>query len=387
MTPVVFTRQADIEHGLGQLFDSNELERFGGQPGFDPGVDAAGELAGDVVVSDVGALADEFIAVRGVVGDEDDLPVGRDEPTEPAREHRPQRVGQRTWNMVRRERGNGPHVDDFCPHPDESLRFFDGESAQWRTGRRTESLAVAFGEPREVGREGSQPSNQLTDERVLIGELQQRVGCLLATDRGGPFVRSRCRTERTGTMRRVHGQRVGEDQDFSLQRLPHRTGEFPGVFGAEEIGTPDGADHQRPAREHRDRPIAVEEQVGEMIRRVARCRQRPQREPTQVDFITGIKRLVRHLEMRGPRREERRAPPSELGTPRHIVSVRVRISGPRQPPPVLLDHRQVRLNHARGIDHQHPTVDRDEMPRVAESLVDNAHDLETHDQPQLRRLI
>ena len=83
-----------------------------GSPGGSPGVDAAGQLADEVFVADVEALADELVAVLVVVEDEHERPVRVDEPAEPAGERRPQRVGHRAGDVAGGERGDRADVDD-----------------------------------------------------------------------------------------------------------------------------------------------------------------------------------------------------------------------------------------------------------------------------------
>ncbi len=51
-----------------------------------------------------------------------------------------------------------------------------------------------------------------------------------------------------------------------------------GQIGTAQIGTPDGADHQRTPGEQTDRPAVSSEQVGMMVRGVARCGDRGQRD-------------------------------------------------------------------------------------------------------------
>ena len=76
-----------------------------------PGVDAAVELADELVVADVEALADDLGAVLVVAGDDHDRPVEVDDPAEPAGEHRSQRVGHRAGDVSGGELGDRAGVD------------------------------------------------------------------------------------------------------------------------------------------------------------------------------------------------------------------------------------------------------------------------------------
>jgi hypothetical protein len=141
-------------------------------------------------------------------------------------------------------------IDQHRALLDVSGDLFRGEARQFGDlPIRRDSAPIAFGQHAEVGGERSEPGEEPLDELVLVGHLQQGVGGPLPPDGGGPLRARWGGAERPGTVCRVHGEVVGEDEDLVAQRPEQLCGEFLAVLVAEQVGPSDGADHERAAGE------------------------------------------------------------------------------------------------------------------------------------------
>ena len=168
---------ADVDHGADDLVRVDERDPGDLAAGRSPGVDAAVELADDVLVADVEALADDLVAVLVVAGDDHDRPVEVDEPAEPAGEHRSQRRSRS--NRARARRRTRRSVGRSTIRAPAATC---GRRCRRRAGRVGELRVVAWsapvelGQPGEVGRERTEPGQQLLDEGVLVVDAEQVVG-------------------------------------------------------------------------------------------------------------------------------------------------------------------------------------------------------------------
>ena len=80
------------------------------------------ELAGEVLVADVEALADQLVAVLVVVEDEHDRPVRVDEPAEPAARTPAATRSTATRDVPGRERGDRARIDDHATRREVAAR-------------------------------------------------------------------------------------------------------------------------------------------------------------------------------------------------------------------------------------------------------------------------
>ena len=231
---------------------------------------------------------------------------------------------------------------------------------------------------REVGRGRTRAqSGRLPDELVLVGDGQQRVRRPLAPDGGRTSDRRGRGAERAGAVGGVHGQVVGQVR-ISVCRARNSWRASPSRRSL-RAGRSDrrAPDHQRSAGEQRHRLAGIDEQVGEVVGRVARRRDglagsrhrrarrsRPDRAP------------VRRLETGSCRGEERRAVGRERrGCPtrsRHGSGCRLSsaIANPAR--------RQCGAAHreAGRVDHHRCAIpETHDVRGVAEALVHDAHDV------------
>jgi hypothetical protein len=101
---------------------------------------------------------------------------------------------------------------------------------------------------------------------------------------------------------------IGQRQDLLVQGAVQLSCEGLAWFASEEVGTPDGSDHQRSAAEQRFRRAVNGQEVGEVVRCVPGCRNRPQLDVLgQRDDLVRVDGAVLVLELRRTGREERRA--------------------------------------------------------------------------------
>src|SRR5207302_8409921 len=100
-----------------------------------------------------------------------------DEPTEPARELRAQRDGERPRDVRRREGSQGPDVDDLGAVVPELPHTVDVEGVKGGLGGAVDAgpTTVAFPQAQEVWRVGPEAAKEQVDEGVLVGRSQQRV--------------------------------------------------------------------------------------------------------------------------------------------------------------------------------------------------------------------
>ena len=146
---------------------------------------------------------------------------------------------------------------------------------------------------------------------------------------------------------------------------------------AEQVGAAEGADHQRPAREQRRRRAVDDEEVGEVVGRVARRGDRPQRRrPPRARRSRPARRVGADLEAGRPRDARNvGAVGGELGAAGDVVGMRVGVGGPRDPPAPLGGHLALPVGEPGRVDHQRRAVtEADDVGGVPEALVDDAHD-------------
>src|SRR6266511_125733 len=150
-----------------------------------------------------------------------------------------------------------------------------------------------------------------------------------------------------------------------------------GLLGGDQVGAGDRADQQRPAAEHGERPATVQQQVGQMLGRVAGGGHRAQREPAEVELLVAVQAVVVEGEPAGPRREDLRAAGGgQLAGAGQEVGVQVGLCRPGDPQASPAGKLQVGGRVAGGVDHQRaPVAQVDQPGRVAEPLVDDRVDV------------
>ncbi len=181
-------------------------------------------------------------------------------------------------------------------------------------------------------------------------------------------------------MGRVDGESVRQAVE-APQTAEHLMRERHRQIGAAQIRPADGADHQRTSREQRRRSAVIGQHVGVVIGRVARSRQRRQRDlGGQLDDLAVDDRTVWRLEVRRRRRDEHGiAACHEPGTAGHVVGMGVRVDRPcdRQSEPV--SELLVRDREARRVDDRGgPVVEIDQIRRMTEAFVDELVNLHRH---------
>ena len=216
------------------------------------------------------------------------------------------------------------------------------------------------------------PPSSAVDERVLVGGGEQRVGRRLAADRGRAFAAGwgASRTSR----RRGSGRRAGRRAARGARRAASATA--PGRAARSARGRSDrcGRPRRPSATRRRTTPLAsaVGEQVGEVLGRVPRRGQRPQREPAEVELVTvaDVRRRSATRRRPGRPRSRRRAASSRLPETKSAcrwVSTANAIvdAGAVAPPPGTA------LGSAGRVDDERPAVaEVDQVGGVAETLVD-----------------
>ena len=351
-----------------------------------PGVDAAVELADDVLVADVEALADDLVAILVVAGDDDDRAFEVGEPAEPAGEHRSQRVRHRAGHVPGGEVGDRSHVDDQRAGVDVTVRGVDVEPVelgQLRVAAR--SAPVQLGQPGEVGRERTEPGQQLLDEGVLVIDTEQVVGGPFPSQRRRPLGAAGSGAERAGAVGRVHRQVVGQPVE-ATQRVEHVVGQRLGQFRAAQIGASDGADHQRATAEQRCRRAAVLEQVDVVVGGVTGRGDRPQRHPWgECDPFLVVHGEMRRLQLGCRGCDERDgAVGGQRRAAGHVVGVGMGVDRPAHCRPRCRRCRQVRAREAGRVeDRRRPVAEVDEVRGMPQSLVDEHLDTCHQSSPQV----
>ncbi len=238
---VCWRTSINVDHGLGW---SDEWDAGDRSTCCAPGVDAAVELADDVVVSDVECLADDLVTVLVGAGDDHDRPVEVGDPAEPAGEHRSQRVGDRTGDVAGRELCDRSGIDDQRPGDNVEVDGVDIEPFKLRQVRIPARAApVQLGQSGEIARERPEPGEELFDEGVFVVDSEQGIGGALASQRGRAVGAAWCRAERAAPVRWVDGQFVREPVESS-QRVKHLVRQGLCEIRAAQVGTADRADHQ-----------------------------------------------------------------------------------------------------------------------------------------------
>ena len=202
-------------------------QRGGGdrRSGGGPGGDAAGELAGEVVVADLERLPDDLGRVLVGVADDDQRPVGRDQPAEPGGERRPQRDRHRAGHVAGGVVGDRPYVDHDRARRPAGPRRRDGRAraapARRATGR---AAPVDLAEPQEVRRIAAQPASSRATNVSSSGRRSSGLVAFSRADRGGALGAGRGGAERARAVGRPHrGRRPGS----AASRCSDGTGRGP----------------------------------------------------------------------------------------------------------------------------------------------------------------
>ena len=234
------------------------------------------------------------------------------------------------------------------------------------------SASVHLGQPAKERRERTEPREQRVDERGLVGDLQQRVARPFATDGRGAIRAAGRGTERPRAVRRIHRQAVGQGQDPVPQRMELRVRELLGMLGPEQVSASHRARHQRPTAEQcQPRAVRGFEQIGEMVRRVARRRDRLEHERPDRDALAVAESMVRHDQSAGRGREEAGSARDQLGAARHEVSMRMRVGRVRDAQPACLLLRLFELGDAARIDRERGAITEiDQIRRMADAFID-----------------
>src|SRR5215472_15462520 len=202
----------DVENGaVIELLGTDEAGGCDGAAVGDPCGDAAVEPSGKTLVAD---LERRPYDVRGALAraeDEDQRRVRREQPAQPGRERVTQRNGYRAGDVRGRVLPRRADVDEDGAVIEQAAqlgRLQGGEAGLGVDSGR--AAPVDLGEPLEVHRVGAQTVSQLSNEGVLVGGCEQRVGALLCADGGGALSSGRRRAERARAVGGPYPGLVGE---------------------------------------------------------------------------------------------------------------------------------------------------------------------------------
>ncbi len=153
------------------------------------------------------------------------------QPAEPGGERLTERDRQRPRDMTGGKRGHRADINDERPIASQAADLTRPQAAEPGGFDAVDGGAapVDLPQPQEIGRVAAQPAEQHLHESVLARRAEQQVPCLLGADGGGALRTSRRRAERPGSIRRVHGQVIGQGEDPLAQRALQRPGAIRSV--------------------------------------------------------------------------------------------------------------------------------------------------------------
>ena len=157
-------------------------------------------------------------------------------------------------------------------------------------------------------------------------------------------------------MGRIHREAVRQRQDALAQRPVQCPRQGLGLLGADEVGARHRTDDQRAAAEEGDRPVTVEEQVRQVLRRVARRADAPKDRPAEVEILAIVEGPMRKREVTAARGQDRGAQPGELTAAGHEVGVQMRLEAVRQLEAMLGREASIGRDIAYRIDDQRAPV-------------------------------
>src|SRR5207302_1734159 len=136
------------------------------------------------------------------------------------------------------------------------------------------------------------------------------------------------------------------------------------------------ADQQGAAGEESEGLRILEQQKADVLERVPRRRQRAQRQPSEVEFLTIVETAVRERALALRRRQDLRTVCSKLPAAGEEVGMQMRVGCERDIQLMAPRGLNVWSRITRRIDDQRPAITEiDEVRAVAESLVDEGVDV------------
>jgi hypothetical protein len=152
-------------------------------------------------------------------------------------------------------------------------------------------------------------------------------------------------------------------------------GQRLGLAVADQVGAGHPAHQQRPAAEQGQRPVAVQQQVRQVLGGVPGGGHGAQHQPAQVDPLVVLQAAVEVAQPAGPWGQDLGAGGGQLPAPGQEVGMQVGLErvGDRQPE--AFGDGQVGARVPGRVDHQGPPVSQlDHIGAVAEPLVDHRVD-------------
>ena len=178
-------------------------------------------------------------------------------------------------------------------------------------------------------------------------------------------------------MGRVDGQIVGQRQDPRLERPVEGAREGLRLFGGDEVRPGDGAREQRAAREQGGRSVAVEQEISQVLRRVAGRGDGSEPQPPELDVHAVVERGVSVREAAGSRGKDRGPRCRELAAAGDEVGMKVRLEGMADRQATMLRKRSKGPDVPRWIDHECPSVaNLHDVGGIPQALVHERGDLD-----------
>jgi hypothetical protein len=175
---------------------------------------------------------------------------------------------------------------------------------------------------------------------------------------------------------RIDREIVRERQDPIAQRPEQRPRQGLGLLGADQVGACHRADDQRPAAEQGDRPLPIEQQVREVLGRVARRADDAEGQAAEVVILVILERPMRECQLTTARGEDRGSLARELTAAGHEIGMQMRLQAVRQLQVALGREPLVGPHVAHRIDDQPAALPEvHDVGRVAEPLIDEWSDL------------
>ncbi len=239
-----------------------------------PGVDAADQVARDVVEADAQQLPQRFFGVARIVDDEKQLAAGRHDPAGPVADARAERQAQRSTDVARAERFSAAQVEDERAGVDERRHLAGVERRRRRHPVRQRqhrrALPIDLLHPREVRRRVRQVAENGGDESVALAQLQERIVSPLAADGRVRRLADAGAAERAGAVARVHLDVIVELEQDVEERGEQLAGEGSHLIFAEQIRPPDRTNEERVAGQDPNRRAGFAHDDRNVLRRVSR---------------------------------------------------------------------------------------------------------------------
>ncbi len=319
-----------------------------------------------------------------MIHDQDDRPVGVDQPAEPRPERRGGRDRQRARHVGDRVSLGLSRVDDEGAPAQRGVERGIGQRRDLRDdpAEKPRSRLVERPHPREVARERGLAGEQRPREDLDLHRCQQRVVTAFEAD-GRPRRRGGARgAQRSGAVGRVDHHRILVAQEHVVERVIHRRGQRPSLVRAEQIRPPDRADEHRSAGQEQERlvrPGRVGDRIADVLGRMAGRRKGPEADRPDVERLAVGQRPVLVGEL-GTRPDEvsGSGQRGEVTTARHVVVVEVGLDDVGDAQVVRSHGVEVDVHVTSRVHHRSDTRDliddeRRQVPEPLDPVLRDAH--------------